>query len=81
MARLSRAIFYFDWKVSFMSNGSISNSPQTVIPVELRTEFLEWAKDGGYDESYFNRWDSKSRDLEETFLLERLETGSNFDQF
>jgi hypothetical protein len=51
--------------------GISSHDPlRSIIPPELATEFLEWARDGGYDESYFNRWDSKSRALEETFLLE-----------
>ncbi len=47
---------------------------KSVVPPELQQEFLEWAQDGGYDQSYFNRWDSKSRALEETFLSERAET-------
>lgn len=54
--------------------GNSSNDPlKSIVPPELTKEFLEWARDGGYDESYFNRWDSKSRALEEMFLSELSE--------
>lgn len=44
---------------------------KSIIPSDLQSDFEQWAADGGYDESYFNRWDSKSRALEEQFLAER----------
>lgn len=58
-----------------MADGGYTvNDPlKSAVPPELQQEFLEWAKDGGYDQSYFNRWDSKSRALEEAFLSERAE--------
>lgn len=59
-------------------HGNTIHDPlRSVVPPELQKEFLEWAEDGGYDESYFNRWDSKSRVLEELFLSERAELSFN----
>ena len=52
---------------------TMHESLKSIVPLDLQSEFLEWARDGGYDESYFNRWDSKSRALEELFLSERAE--------
>jgi hypothetical protein len=46
--------------------------PKSLITSDLTDEFQSWARDGGYDESYFDRWDSKSLALEEEFLAERL---------
>lgn len=48
-----------------------SSLPPSLIPEDQKQDFLEWARDGGYDESYFDRYDSKSRELEQTFLEER----------
>lgn len=60
------------------SSASISGPPPSLIPPDLWSDFMEWASDGGYDESYFNRWDSKSRTLEQTYLDERaLEANAN----
>lgn len=42
--------------------------PKSLIPMSQKADFFEWARDGGYDESHFNRYDSKSRALEETYL-------------
>lgn len=53
------------------SSASISGPPPSLVPPEQWSAFLEWARDGGYDESYFNRWDSKSRALEQAYLDER----------
>lgn len=39
--------------------------------------FCEWAKEGGYDESYLNQWDSKCLALQEQFLAEFAETNSD----
>lgn len=35
--------------------------------------FCEWGKDGGYDESYFNMYDSKCLALQEQYLQEMEE--------
>lgn len=59
--------------MTFDVNAQAPNILKSVIPTELSSDFLEWAMDSGYDESYFNRWDSKCRALEETFLNERLD--------
>lgn len=55
----------------------LSHPPPPLIPAELWPEFCEWAKDGGYDESYFNRYDSKSIALQEDFLVEIQEEGED----
>ncbi|MDX9976302.1 MAG: hypothetical protein RBU21_25225 [FCB group bacterium] len=44
--------------------------PPLLIPQERWKEFCEWARDSGYDESYFNRWDSKSVELQRQYLEE-----------
>lgn len=44
--------------------------PAPLVPPSLWSEFLEWARDGGYDESYHNRWDSKSIELQRLFMEE-----------
>lgn len=44
--------------------------PPSLIPADQRQDFLQWADDGGYDQSYFNRWDAKSRELEQNYLDE-----------
>lgn len=49
---------------------TIASPPPSLIPANAWLDFLEWARDGGYDESYFNRWDSKSRALEQAYLDE-----------
>lgn len=48
--------------------------PASLIPAARWREFREWVAEGGYDESYFNRWDSKSRQLEEAFLEETAQS-------
>ena len=60
-------------------DNSLTDPLKSLIPSELLEEFRDWARDGGYDESYFNRWDSKSRHLEETFLQERREVSASMD--
>ncbi|ATS86760.1 MULTISPECIES: HU family DNA-binding protein [Xanthomonas] len=50
---------------------SPDSPPPSLIPEDQRADFLAWAREGGYDESYFNRWDSKSRQLEEDYLEAR----------
>lgn len=47
--------------------------PENLITPEQWAEFCEWAEDGGYDQSYFNRWDSKSYALQKQFLEEQRE--------
>ena len=54
-------------------HGSIGSPPPSLIPKGQWDDFMEWARDGGYDESYFNRWDSKSRELEKRYLEEMEE--------
>jgi hypothetical protein len=49
---------------------SISSPPPPLIPAEQWAEFCEWAHDGGYDQSWFNRWDSKSLQLQQMYLDE-----------
>lgn len=44
--------------------------PEPLVPASRWHEFVEWANDGGYDESWHNRWDSKSQELQRTFLEE-----------
>lgn len=44
--------------------------PEPLVPASRWQDFIEWANDGGYDESYHNRWDSKSLELQRTFLDE-----------
>jgi hypothetical protein len=75
VAAISVATFSCGWRRDMADQNNPSNDLlKSVIPAHLYHEFLEWARDGGYDESYFNRWDSKSRVLEEEFLMERTET-------
>lgn len=47
---------------------SIGHPPAPIVP--NWAAFCEWAKEGGYDESYFNRWDSKSLALQAQYLEE-----------
>jgi hypothetical protein len=47
--------------------------PEPLVPSSRWREFIEWANDGGYDESWHNRWDTKSIELQRVFLEE---TGS-----
>lgn len=44
--------------------------PEPLVPASRWHEFIAWANDGGYDESWHNRWDSKSQELQRTFLEE-----------
>jgi hypothetical protein len=48
----------------------ISSPPPSIVPADLWSDFVSWARDGGYDESYFDRWDSKSVALQVAFLAE-----------
>ena len=50
--------------------GDASAVPPSLVPASRWQEFVEWAADGGYDESRHNRWDSKSQELERLFLEE-----------
>lgn len=47
--------------------------PPPLIPTEKWADFCEWARDGGYDQSYFNRYDSKSLELQQEYLDEQRE--------
>lgn len=47
--------------------------PEKLVGPEEWPEFVRWARDGGYDESYFNRWDSKSQQLQAQYLEEMKE--------
>lgn len=47
--------------------------PGQIIPQSEWSEYCEWARDGGYDQSYFNRFDSKSVALQEAYLEEKRE--------
>lgn len=51
----------------------LSQPPPSIIPENEWSDFCEWARDGGYDQSYFNRFDSKSLALQEEYLEERRE--------
>lgn len=51
-----------------LTNVSADRLPPSPVPATRREEFAEWARDGGYDESYFDRWDSRSLALEEAFM-------------
>lgn len=51
----------------------ISQPPEPLVSNEDWSDFCEWARDGGYDQSYFNRWDSKSLALQQQYLGERDE--------
>lgn len=48
----------------------LSSPPPNIVPPDLWKDFMEWARDGGYDESYFDRWDSKSVALQVAFIAE-----------
>lgn len=48
----------------------VAKPPRSLIDPADYPDFVEWARDAGYDESWFNRWDSKSRALEEHYLEE-----------
>jgi hypothetical protein len=47
--------------------------PPPLVQPSRWNEFIEWARDGGYDESWFNRWDSKFHELQRVFLDETSE--------
>lgn len=51
-----------------------STPPPPLIPAGQWQDFVQWANDGGYDQSYFDRWDSKSLSLQQTYLDEMEET-------
>lgn len=46
--------------------------PPPLVPSSRWQEFVEWASEGGYDESCFDRRDSKSHELQRLFLEEAL---------
>lgn len=52
---------------------SILSPPASLIPAARLPDFFAWALEGGYDESYHNRWDSKSLALQEAYLEETQE--------
>lgn len=56
-----------------MSSFDLSKPPELLISPEEWPDFCEWASDGGYDQSYFNRWDSKSLELQRQYLIEKRE--------
>lgn len=45
---------------------------------DLWADFVEWAYDDGYDESYFNRWDSKSYYPQVQYIDEKEEFEKRF---
>jgi len=49
----------------------ICTPPTPLVQAENWQKFVEWARDGGYDQSFFNRWDSKSQALQELYLEEQ----------
>ncbi len=49
--------------------------PEPLVPASRWQEFIGWANDGGYDESWHNRWDSRSLELQRTFLEETQHDG------
>lgn len=51
----------------------ISQPPPSIIPENEWMDFCEWARGGGYDQSYFNRFDSKSPALQAQYLEEQRE--------
>lgn len=51
----------------------IASPPKTIVSPSRWQEFIDWANDGGYDESYHNRWDSKSVELQRQFIEETNE--------
>lgn len=54
----------------------LSKPPPSIIPAIQWNDFCEWARDGGYDQSYFNRFDSKSLALQELYLEELRDSDS-----
>lgn len=44
--------------------------PKDLISAGDWPDFCDWARDAGYDESYFNRYDSKSYALQQQYLEE-----------
>ncbi len=50
--------------------------PVPLIPPEAWPAFCAWARDGGYDQSYFNHYDSKSQWLQEQYLEEQGDESS-----
>jgi len=56
-----------------MTNTPDIGQPKQLIPPEDWLDFCEWARYGGYDQSYFNRWDSKSLALQQQYLDELKE--------
>lgn len=58
---------------SVQSVSDIGSPPTSLISSDKLDDFREWARDGGYGEEYFNRWDSRSLWLEELFLSEQAD--------
>jgi hypothetical protein len=50
-----------------------SKPPPAIVSGNEWPDFCEWARDGGYDQSYFNRFDSKSLALQEQYRDELRE--------
>ena len=55
-----------------------SDLPKPLVGPDEWSDFVEWAHDGGYDESYFNRWDSKSYYLQVQYIDEKEEFEKEF---
>lgn len=55
-------------------NEDLSAPPAPLIPSDQWADFCEWAREGGYDQPWFNRWDSKSVWLQEQYLEEQRES-------
>lgn len=57
-------------------NTDLSRPPEPLVPKDQWADFCEWATDCGYDQSYFNRFDSKSLVLQQLYLEEMAECES-----
>lgn len=52
------------------SSMDATRPPEPLVPPEQWPDFCDWVRDGGYDESWLNRWDSRSLWLQEQYLEE-----------
>jgi hypothetical protein len=51
----------------------LSRPPPSIVSENEWSDFCEWARDGDYDQSYFNRFDSKCLALQQQYLEEQRE--------
>lgn len=65
---------WWNWTFACSQSGFIARNGPSLIIVPNWAEFVSWAKEGGYDESYFDINDEKCFTLQQAYLQEMAES-------